>query len=625
MKKFFSDKITLSPLWQGLIYLGLSGFMLLFCVALQPGDLVHTLGNLLREPRLLLLNLFPVMALLGLLWALLGNLFWAGSLSSLLLHSLSLVNLIKMECRKDPLVPADFQLLGEAMVATGEYRLDLHIPYWIVIFLVALGLLFLGLKLKSRPRVWLRIGTLVLCAGLFVGAMTTVYPDKALYEELVRSIQGLNSSNVPKVFDETGFLYCFLHNYQLYPLLEPEGYNAREAAAWANAPTESVTPEVDLLFIQAEAFSELYDADAFDYPEGENPLTLYHQVAEDPQSISGRIVVSNYGAGTANTEFDVLTGIQTTALNDSETSAFRVVHKSIPSLARSLSAVGYQGWFTHPGQRWFYNRESVYNFLGISDQCFLDGYKGDWPKKGGYISDEGFGLMIRQRYESHKAASEDPWFAFTVTIQNHQAYPWTKYTPAPKTAPLKIEVSAAALEELSVYAEGVRDSARLLWDLTEYFDRQEDPLLLVFWGDHLPNLGKSFSVYRELGLDIGNEADPAAALDTYSTPFVIWGNRAYWDRQELSRAADTLELPEGRRISDIYLAQLAWELAGLSGTDPFWDFLGQLRRQLPVLCRGRYELPDGSITESLSPEQEALVRKLRCWGYYRLTDQQLPS
>ena len=143
MKRFFAKKIDLSPLWTVLLWLGLSGFILLICVALQPGALTNTLKNFLHEPRLILLNLFPILALLGILAALLGNLFWGASLTALIFPLLSAANLIKVECRKDPLVPADFGLLGEAMVATGEYQLDLHVPYLIVIALIVLALFLL--------------------------------------------------------------------------------------------------------------------------------------------------------------------------------------------------------------------------------------------------------------------------------------------------------------------------------------------------------------------------------------------------------------------------------------------------------------------------------------------------
>lgn len=625
MKGFFNNKTQLGPLACLLIYLGLGGFILLFTVFLQPGGMLYTLRNFLRVPLLLGLNLLPILAVLGILYALTGNLFFAGSLSSLLFHLLSLVNLIKMECRKDPFVPADFTLLGEAMTATGEYQLNLHIPYLLLILLMA-GLLFaLGFKFRTRRKPWQRGVIALALAGLLALGMFTAYPSAPLYEKMVASVNGLNYANVPKVFDELGWVYCFLHNFGLYEVQRPAGYDRAEAAAWAESPAEPLPGgalPVNVVFVQCEAFSDLFDSPAFAYSPEENPMYLFHQVAESPRAISGRIVVSNYGAGTANTEFDVLTGMQTNMLNEVPTSALRVIHKNSPSLARTFTALGYEGWFMHPGDRWFYNRESSYNFLGLHDQFFKDSFV-DPVIKGSWISDETFGKTLLEHYEAHRAVSDAPWFAFTVTVQNHQSYPWTKYDFRMEDAKLKEPVSDATLETLSVYAEGIRDSSRLLRDLTTYFDQEAAPTLLIFWGDHLPALGGNFSVYREIGSEVGDESKLDAALDTYSTPFVIWANAAYDDAYDLQGRIPALELPAGDRISDIYLGELVYELLDMQGSDAYFDYLAQARRILPVICKGRYELPDGSQSWTLDPAQQSVVDKLYKWTYYRVMDQRI--
>ena len=179
------------------------------------------------------------------------------------------------------------------------------------------------------------------------------------------------------------------------------------------------------------------------------------------------------------------------------------------------------------------------------------------------------------------------------------------------------------MEALSVYAEGVRDSSQLLWDLTAYFDEQTRPIVLVFWGDHLPNLGSGFTVWQEVGLDIGNERELSSALDTYTTPFVLWANRAFCEQYDFAARVAALELPEDHRISDIFLGELVYELCARQGSDPYFDFLGQLRRELPVISKGRYALMDGTLTEALTDAQQPLVDKLQCWGYYRVIEQKI--
>ncbi len=606
------------------LYIAISLAILAVAVYLQPGSAVNTLKNFLRDPRLLALNLLPILAVLGLFYALLGNLFFAGSLTGLIIHALSLVNLIKVECRKDPLVPPDFGLLGEAMQATGEYQLNLHPGRIALIAAFALVLFVLGLRFKRRPKAWQRLVLGLAAVGCMAEAMATVYPSKDLYMDMIGKIDGLSYTNVPRVFDETGFLYCFVHNFGLYEVEKPAGYDRAEAELWASETSNSTqTPvKANVIFVQCEAYSDLYDNPVFTYAPEDNPMYLFHRAAESPRALSGRVVVSNFGAGTANTEFDVLTGMQTNMLNSTPTSALRVVHKNVSTLARIFRRQGYGSWFMHPGERWFYNRESVYHYFGLDYQTFREdfsqlSYKGSWP------SEDCFRRELIRYYEMQQELSDAPWFAFTVTVQNHQAYPWAKYDFRVPDVQISVPLSDAALENLSVYAEGIRDSSKLLWDLTEYFDAQDEPAILVFWGDHLPALGANFGAYREAGLSIGDESSLQSALDTYSTPYMIWANAAFDEAYGFQSRVEALELPAGDQLSDIYLGELVYELLDLEGSDAYFDYLGRARRALPVICMGRYALPDGTLTDKLTPDQQAVEDKLHKWTYYRVVEERV--
>ena len=96
MKRVSENKKSLSAFWTIVLYVLISLSILAISVYLQPGSAANTLKNFLRDPRLLALNLLPILAVLGLTYALLGNLLFAGSVTGLLFHVLSLVNLIKV-------------------------------------------------------------------------------------------------------------------------------------------------------------------------------------------------------------------------------------------------------------------------------------------------------------------------------------------------------------------------------------------------------------------------------------------------------------------------------------------------------------------------------------------------
>lgn len=593
--------------------------MLLVVLALQNGPLAATLQSFRAEPVLYALNLWPLAATLALAFCLCRNLFYSIGFTTLFWGCLSYVNLIKVTSRGDPFVPGDVFLLTEGMEAVGNYSLNLQLPKLCGLLGLCLVLLLLGLVCKTpRPRWGFRLGGAATVLAAFLVTMFTAYPSQSLYEGMT----GPNRANVPAVFDSFGFPYCFLHNFNLYPVDQPPGYNAATAAGYGEtyrkeqtAPRESP----NILMIMCEAFTDMPNMEMFTYSETDNPIAAYNRLAEDPATVSGHMIVSNTGAGTANTEFDVLTGMMTNKLSPATSSAFRVVHRNTPSIPRMLTEAGYRTFFLHPGQNWFYNRESVYSYLGISDQVFRDGgftkddYIGDW------ISDQAF---LRELQESLDARhGESPLFTYAVTIQNHQAYNYNKYPftpPAPKT---DLALTPTAQMYLSVYFQGLRDSANMLHELTRYLDNLDEPYILVFFGDHQPNLGGSYLTYTELGLPHLNPTTTEEALAAYEVPFLIWSNAAYRERNDLKAQAEQAGLRENARISSHYLGALTCQIAGFQGYDSYFDYLNDLRLSLPVCSVYGFQLPDGPLLSQLPQDLQAKEDLRWNWQYYRLKDQ----
>lgn len=226
-------RLLLSPLMAALLGLGMTGFITLVCVWIQPGSFLDTLRAFYHQPLLILLNWFPVIVLTAVVYFLLGNLFYAGSVSGVIAAVLSYVNLLKIEGREDPFVPGDILLIREAMNAAGEYQLDLHWEKLAgIVVLAALGIV-LGVFIKSpRLRRWpVRIVCAVLSIAVFAGAVRFVYTDKKLYE----SFKVPYAYNIPSVFNTLGFNYCFWYNYNLYPVDKPDGYSHAEVESWDQA------------------------------------------------------------------------------------------------------------------------------------------------------------------------------------------------------------------------------------------------------------------------------------------------------------------------------------------------------------------------------------------------------
>ena len=592
-------------------------------MAIAPGHVSDAVDVFLAQPMLILLNALPVFALLAVLWMAFGNLFASGAVTLAVTDILAYINLLKIDGRDDPFIPADIFLLREGVTAVGEYELKQY-PVYIAIAVVGVTVLsaLAVLFTTARPKPLLRGITAVILAGAFVATVPTLYADKELYG----SFKVPNQYNITGVFNTLGFNYCFLHNFNMYPVDKPEGYSTGEVEAWyAEDAAEERDSEVrpNVIFIMCEAFSDVANDPSMDYPDGRvHPLSAYNELRASDRAYSGHIIVSNYGAGTANTEFDVLTGLPTLMLSAKTTSAFRTVRRGLNTVPRMFAAEGYSTYFMHPGASWFYNRSSVYSYFGMQEMVFLDDAFTTDDYKGGKVSDAAFLRVLKGDLE-RKLAEDEPLFAYTVTIQNHQAYATWKY--ADKTildgVPTSKEMTLEDRQTLNVYLHGLADSDAMLRGLTDYLDTVDEPTLLVFFGDHRPTLGVDYSVYRALGMNVGNALGAEDMISTNKAPLLLWANEAYGD--DFKASLGKLELPESGMISDHYLGAAVSELIGYAGKDAYYDFLNAARRTLPVVCGGAYMDADGECKTELSEEEQEIVTKTHAYLYWRMKEQKL--
>ena len=631
MKRF--QKVPL-PLWASLAAaVLLAGCITLLALWCQPNSLRSVLEVFRGQPLLIVLNALPVGLLLLAFAFLLRNVFWGAALTNLIVCVLSIANRIKIEVRDEPVFPRDLALLKEVGSAVGTYEIHYPVGAILLVIFTTAALVALGLFVGGKPfpaarlRGWL--GRLLGCAAslaVLAGLIVTVYASNDLYN----SFRVSNAYYIPSVFNELGFPYCFCHQFTTYPVDRPEGFDRAEAESWEAGGETGLGKEVNVIMVMNEAFSDISDAPAFAYDESNDPLPNLHALEADPHAISGHVIVPGFAGGTANTEFDVLTGIQTNALSETTTSSFRVVNRNLSSLFRVFDAAGYATSFFHPGDDWFYNRENVYRWMGAEKTVFVDQME-DVEYKGRWVTDDYMAGLIEEEFES-AMADGTPLFHYTTTIQNHMSYTADKYGEGYDfpDVPLTVSVSEEVETLLKVYLEGARDADAMLGRLRDYFAARQEPVVLVYFGDHLPYLGDSQLGYRELGMT----EDPAwNQLNSYATPYVIWANDAAAEVLDWENTAAALGLPESGQISAAFLGSTVLELTGRTGESPWFDFLNTLRRMAPVVQKDAYLLSDGTLTTQGdldadgSAEAAALrdtVDQWRKWSYYHLRDQDIP-
>lgn len=595
----------------------------LFVLWAHPVSVLAMLGKMLRQPLILFLNWLPIALLTAAFAFAFRNVFFSSALVGLIAGAMSLINRVKLTIRGEPFVPRDISLIKEAADAAGSY--DMTLPWFQIGCLVVMTAVFIVLgvllplkKSEDAPKkrgALVRVMGFVLCLAVLVGAVGLVYSSTDLYN----SFETTEPYNLSSVNNELGFAYYFCYHFSTYKIEKPEGFDRDEAASWEtgyeSAPDAA---DVNVVFVMNEAFSDILNEDVFVFPEGENPMEVYNTLAEGENAWAGHIVVPYFAGGTADTEFDVASGMQTNLLNPAAPSltAFRTVNRDLDSIFRIFGADGYTSCFMHPGQSWFYNRENVYDWFGADESFFVEDFDAEY--KGSWVTDESVLRELISRFEE-KSAGGGLDFTYAVTIQNHMSYTAEKYgdyvcPEVETTAELSPEIQTA----VNVYAEGIRDANAMLEDLTEFYSEQSEPVLLVFFGDHLPYLGDNRQGYAELGLpaaSVTGGEDPFAA---YTAPVLFWCNDAAAEALDFANAIEALDLPADGRISACYLGAAVLELTGRGEVSPWFAFLNEMRRELPVLHNGYYESADGEISTEPTSEEAALVSRMRCWAYYKL-------
>ena len=443
------------PVWaQVVLIVPLSALVTALVLWCQPNEMQEVTAAFQQKPILLLLNVLPVGLSMAGLSLVLRNVFWGAGTVNAVMCALSIVNRVKIDIRDEPLFPRDFALYKEAGNALDAYHIQLPLPELALAGGVTLFLFVLGAAMRRRPErhrrgfrgkrvqsTWrVRLCGAALCFVVLIALILTVYASGTLYSSLEPS----NPYRLSAVFNETGFPYNFCHHFTTYLVERPKGYDRAKAQAWDEASTgydPANAKNVNVVMVMNEAFSDVTDGKAFAFTPDNDPLANLHAIQSDPHTLSLRLVVPGFAGGTANTEFDVFTGMQTNAIGAGTTSAMRTVNRNLDTLFRVFDADGYRTMFVHPGNAWFYNRENVYRWFGASETRFIEDM--DAPEyKGNWVSDDDLAGRIERDFRE-SAENGTPVFHASTTIQNHMGYPYSKYGDGYEyqTVPLNVDVS----------------------------------------------------------------------------------------------------------------------------------------------------------------------------------------
>ena len=469
--------------------------------------------------------------------------------------------------RGRPFLAIDITSIRTAMNVTGSYELSITPLFALAAMLAAAAALAgfaLGDPPPERPRwhKWAARGASALLAG------TYAYLALCTYMITNTGIFVLWDENQ---YAESAVMYFAITTEKL-SVSEPEGYGDQALEAIAGEIKAGETPggsayaeeKPNIIVVMNESFSDLATVGGFDTSVPIAPFV--GSLTEN--TIKGRAYSSVLGGNTANSEYEFLTG-DTMAFVPTGTVPYQLyVNNDTDTLVSALEAQGYSSAAMHPYLSSGWNRVQVYNRFGFDKVMFKDDFT-DRSYLRNYVTDECDYENVIAQYEENRDGGQQ--FIFNITMQNHGGYTFEGFEPT-----VSILGHEGEFPKAEQYLSLINISDAATEELVDYFAAEEEPTVILFFGDHQPNLEDEF--YAAAGLKSGGGAEETEKR--YSTPFFIWAN---YDIPEA----------EGLNVSINYLSSLLMDAAGLEKTG-YQTFLGKLSESWPVINSQGALSADGS-------------------------------
>ena len=550
-----------------------------------------------HEPVILLLNFLPVL-LFTAFFFFAGNRAWiAYCVTSLVVLLVDFINYFKVVLRGDPFVLADISEAGEAAGILGHYQLVFPLWFFLSLFLWVAGTLVLLRYARWRvpkKRWWVRVIGLVLCIGLGALSWSLWYSNENLYN--AQDNHSLFSTwKDSDNYASHGTVYSFLHSINSSIQKAPEGYSEKEAEEILSAYPDVDIPEekkVNVVATMLESFSDLSVFDSIHFTA--DPYAEFHELLKECRH--GTLIVDTIGGDTVNAERSFLTGF---------TFPHPKYHTATNSFVRYFSDQGYITMGGHPGHDWFYDRQGINKRLGFDEYLFMENHYGTLTDEEYALDDVFFPEQARLYDEA--CAEGEPLFSFSVSYQNHSPYDSNALNGQEYVSPEGI--SHEAYCTVNNYLSGVADTGKRVSAYVDTFRGREEPVVLVFFGDHKPTLGIQNVFYEEMGVNV-SEGLSEGCRNLYSTPYWIWANEAALEilQPDLSE--------EGPTISPAFLMSEVFDFCGWEG--PGWlQYERQFRDQIPVIHRRK--MFGGGLSAVLTDAEQALYDEFTKVEFYQRT------
>lgn len=420
------------------------------------------------------------------------TIFWMG---------LGIINGVLLSTRVTPFTGPDLHLITDAFEIADRYLSPFFFVIVVILFILAvLGLILLFFKgPKYQGKLSYKVNAPLVLVGVLAFAGTT---KLALEKRVLSNYFG----NIAFAYEDYGYPYCLATTVFNTGIGMPRDYS--EKTIENIVKSEEALPETgekcpNILFLQLETF---YDPTEVEFLEfSEDPIPNFRKMMEEYSS--GYYKVPSVGAGTANTEFESITGMSMRYFGPGEYPYKGILKETTcESAAYVLKNLGYRTHAIHNNEANFYGRRKVFSNLGF-DTFTSEEYMAeqDDTTPTDWMKDRNLTKYILQALEE----TDDPDYIYTISVQGHGDYPEEPMIENPK-----IKVSGASTQaenyKWEYFANQMYEMDQFVKNLTDVLSEYDEDVVLVMYGDHLPTMGLKVT-------DVKNKY-------LFQTQYVIWDN-----------------------------------------------------------------------------------------------------
>lgn len=533
---------------------------------------LDTMKYIVNEPFVFLYNCSIIFFTLTLALLMRKRVFGYGIISFAWLLC-GITNCIVLGFRITPFSAIDMLMARNTITIIDKYFTVWQIVAIVAaLFLALVAIIVLFLKSPTIQGNIYRVRTTVMIVATFCIVM--------LFTKIALNAQAIsdNFANLATAYDKYGFVYCFSNSVVDVGIGEPDDYSEEkmleikeELDTVKASGARFAKKKPNVIVVQLESFMDPSYVKNLSF--NMNPIPNFTKLKEE--CASGFLTMPAIGAGTANSEFEVLSGFDVAYFGAGEYPYKTVLgDTTCETMATQLKKLGYSTHAMHNHDGTFYDRYIVYKNLGFETftpmeyMYDVEHTQKNWEKDN---------VLTGEIMKTLKA-TENQDFIFTVSVQGHGRYP-SELDYENYSYPVKVTgTGSESLDnEWTYYCNQLYEMDEFIGALIEELENFDEDVVLVMYGDHLP------------GFDLSDEDVENGNL--YQTEYFIWSNMKNFSAKKEDIAAYDLSTKlfdvVGFEKSYMQKFRTLYSEEDEAYNDIIWNI------QYDMLYGERYMYPDG--------------------------------